>query len=161
MELVEDAKEIYSLEAFNGGSQPIYKATFSPKFVEREYLDKFPGWSRVDVTTGWLNATVNGVAIADVRIATDPERFWDYYQSKVLTRIYDHVMRLTNNRPTADAQPFPGHQLQEDPLVSRSREPPVREGHGQDALVALCALVPECVAPLRERAGQQPAPERA
>ncbi|MFL5382926.1 MAG: polysaccharide biosynthesis protein [Longimicrobiaceae bacterium] len=34
-------------------------------------------------------------------------------------------------------------------------------GDLQDALVALCALVPECVAPLRERAGQQPAPERA
>ena len=34
--------------------------------------------------------------------ATDPERFWDYYQTKVLSRIYDHVMRLTNNRPTAD-----------------------------------------------------------
>jgi FlaA1/EpsC-like NDP-sugar epimerase len=34
-------------------------------------------------------------------------------------------------------------------------------GDLQDALVAICALVPECVAPLRERAGQQPAPERA
>jgi FlaA1/EpsC-like NDP-sugar epimerase len=34
-------------------------------------------------------------------------------------------------------------------------------GDLQDALVALCALVPECVAPLRERAGQHPAPERA
>jgi FlaA1/EpsC-like NDP-sugar epimerase len=33
-------------------------------------------------------------------------------------------------------------------------------GDLQDALVALCALVPECVAPLRERAGQ-PAQERA
>jgi FlaA1/EpsC-like NDP-sugar epimerase len=33
-------------------------------------------------------------------------------------------------------------------------------GDLQDALVALCALVPECVAPLRERVGQ-PAPERA
>ena len=34
--------------------------TFSPKFVEREYLDKFPGWSRVEVTTGWLTARVDG-----------------------------------------------------------------------------------------------------
>ncbi|HEV7589177.1 MAG TPA: nucleoside-diphosphate sugar epimerase/dehydratase [Longimicrobium sp.] len=33
-------------------------------------------------------------------------------------------------------------------------------GDLQDALLALCALVPECVAPLRERAGQ-PAQERA
>ncbi len=96
----------YDVDAKDKAGKSVYHATFSPKHVEREYLDKFPGWSRVDVTTGWLNATVNGQMIQDVRIATDPERFWDYYQSKVLTRIYDHVMKLTNNRPTTDAQPF-------------------------------------------------------
>src|SRR6266404_4172626 len=28
----------------------VYRASFSPKTVEREYLEKFPGWSRVVVT---------------------------------------------------------------------------------------------------------------
>ena len=46
--------------------------------VEREYLDKFPGWSRVVVTTGWLSASVDGASVVDERIATDPERFWDH-----------------------------------------------------------------------------------
>lgn len=96
----------YDVEAKDKAGKSVYHATFSPKHFEREYLDKFPGWSRVDVTTGWLNATVNGQTIQDVRIATDPERFWDYYQSTVLTRIYDHVMKLTNNRPTTELQPF-------------------------------------------------------
>ena len=36
----------------------VLPATFSPKYVEREYLDKFPGWSHVEVTTGWLTARV-------------------------------------------------------------------------------------------------------
>src|SRR6185369_12144313 len=102
MELVDDPKETYDLEARDKGGKVVYRAAFSPKVVEREYLEKFPGWSRVEVTTGWVSATVNGQAVIDARIATDPERFWDYYQTKVLSRIYDHVMRLTNNRPTAD-----------------------------------------------------------
>ena len=42
----------------------------------------------------------------DARIETDPERFWDHYQSKVLPRIYDHVMKVTDNRPMPDKQPF-------------------------------------------------------
>lgn len=109
MELVTAASPtspIYEVDAKDKAGKTVFHAGFSPKHVEREYLDKFPGWSRVDVTTGWLNATVNGQAVTDVRIATDPERFWDYYQSKVLPRIYDHVMKLTNNRPTVEAQPF-------------------------------------------------------
>lgn len=99
-------KSTYDVEAKDRAGRVVYHGEFSPKSVEREYLDTFPGWSKVDVTTGWLNATVNGQAVIDTRIQTDPERFWDYYQSKVLPRIYDHVMKLTHNRPTADAQPF-------------------------------------------------------
>jgi hypothetical protein len=44
---VDDAKDIYTLEAQNASGQVVYKATFSPKWVEREYLEKFPGWTRV------------------------------------------------------------------------------------------------------------------
>ena len=36
-----------------------------PKIVEREYLEKFPGWSRVEVTTGWLRASVDGQTVSD------------------------------------------------------------------------------------------------
>src|SRR5437867_367183 len=106
VELVSDPKEIYSLEATGASGAVVYRAAFSPKTVEREYLDKFPGWSRVVVTTGWLAATVDSTSVADRRIATDPERFWDHYQSKVLPRIYDNVMKVTENRPLPDKQPF-------------------------------------------------------
>lgn len=106
MELVDNPKDIYTLEAQNASGQVVYKAAFSPKWVEREYLDKFPGWTRVKVTTGWISASVDGQNVVDERIATDPERFWDVYQQKELPKVYDYVMRTTGNRPTADKQPY-------------------------------------------------------
>lgn len=106
LELLPEAKDIYTLEATNAAGKVVHRATFNPKFVEREYLDKFPGWSRVDVTTGWLQAAVDGKTIVDARIQTDPERFWDHYQAKILPRIYDHVMKVTDNRPMPEKQPF-------------------------------------------------------
>lgn len=106
LELVDDAKDIYTIEALDKSGKVIYSGTFNPKFVEREYLDKFPGWSRVQVTTGWIRSTIDGSTVLDVRIATDPERFWDYYQAKVLPRVYDYVMKNTEGKPTPDKQPF-------------------------------------------------------
>jgi zinc carboxypeptidase len=106
MELVDKSTAIYDLKALNASGQVVYQASFSPKFAEREYLDKFPGWSRVKVTTGWIAATVDGQSAIDARIQTDPERLWEVYQSKELPKIYDNVMKITGNRPTADKQPF-------------------------------------------------------
>jgi hypothetical protein len=106
IELVSDPKDTYTLEATDAAGKVVYRAAFSPKTVEREYLDKFPGWSRVIVTTGWISATVDGASAVDQRIATDPERFWDYYQTKVLPRVYDNVMKITDNRPLPEKQPF-------------------------------------------------------
>ncbi len=106
LELVDSPKETYTVEALDANGRVIHTASFSPKVVEREYMDKFPGWSRVEVTTGWLSARVNGQVVADARIQTDPERFWDQYQAKILPRIYDHVMKVTENRPLPDKQPF-------------------------------------------------------
>ena len=65
-----NAKETYTVEATDGGGKSLSKATFTPKTVEREYLDKFPGWSRVIVTTGWLSA----VGDAHRRRRTDRDR---------------------------------------------------------------------------------------
>lgn len=106
LELDPDATEIYTLEARDAAGAVVHQATFSPRFVEREYLDKFPGWSRVEVTTGWIRAVIGGDTVVNARIATDPERFWDHYQAKILPRIYDNVMKVTDDRPMPDKQPF-------------------------------------------------------
>lgn len=136
MELVDSPKETYEIEARNRAGAVVYAATFSPKVIEREYLEKFPGWSRVEVTTGWMTMKVAGKPVVDERIATDPERFWDFYQGKVLTRIHDHVMKLTNNRPTADLQPF-HRDLDVEVWMS---EPDYRIGIDEEQVSAIEAL---------------------
>ena len=95
-------QDIYTVEATDGSGRVVHTARSAPSSSTREYLDKFPGWSHVEVTTGWLTATIDGKPVIDARIQTDPERFWDHYQSKVLPRIYDHVMKVTDNRPLPD-----------------------------------------------------------
>jgi hypothetical protein len=104
--LVDNLKTTYAVEALDAGGRVVDRADFSPRVVEREYLEKFPGWSKVEVTTGWLTASVDGQVAHDARIETDPERFWDAYQSKTLPKIYDYVMKTTDGRPMPDRQPF-------------------------------------------------------
>jgi hypothetical protein len=136
LELVDSPKAIYTIDALDGGGRVVYSASFSPKFVEREYMDKFPGWSRVEVTTGWLVARVNGKTAVDARIQTDPERFWDQYQAKILPRIYDHVMRVTNNQPLPDKQPF--HRDLD--VEVRMSEPDFRIGVDEELISSLESL---------------------
>jgi len=136
LELVEAPQDIYTIEATDAAGRVVHSAAFSPKFVEREYLDKFPGWSRVEVTTGWLNALINRQAVLDVRIQTDPERFWDHYQAKILPRVYDHVMKVTENRPMPDKQPF-HRDLDIEVWMS---EPDFRIGVDEELISSLEAL---------------------
>lgn len=136
LELADAPKDIYTVEALDAGGRVLQAATFSPTFAAREYLDKFPGWSRVDVTTGWLSASVNGKSVSDGRIQTDPERFWDQYQSQILPRIYDHVMRVTNNQPLPDKQPF-HRDLDVEVWMS---EPDFRIGVDEELVSSLEAL---------------------
>jgi hypothetical protein len=136
VELVNDPKDIYTIEAADAAGKVVYRTAFSPKTVEREYLDKFPGWSRVLVTTGWIAASVDGVSVVDQRIATDPERFWDHYQGKVLPRIYDNVMKVTDNRPLPDKQPF-HRDLDVEVWMS---EPDFRTGIDEELISSLEAL---------------------
>ncbi|MGE0447754.1 MAG: M14 family metallopeptidase, partial [Vicinamibacterales bacterium] len=136
LELVDSPADIYTVEGLDGSGRVVHTATFSPKFVTREYLDKFPGWSQVEVTTGWLTATVNGTAVADSRIQTDPERFWDHYQAKVLPRIYDHVMKVTDNRPMPDKQPF----FRDLDIEVRMSEPDFRIGVDEELVSSLESL---------------------
>jgi hypothetical protein len=136
LELVADTKDVYTVEALDSSGKVVDRRVFNPRFYEREYLDKFPGWSRVDVTTGWIAASVDGQAAVDARIATDPERFWDEYQAKILPRIYDHVMKVTENRPLPDKQPF--HRDLD--IEVRMSEPDFRIGIDEELVSSLEAL---------------------
>src|SRR5207248_4371856 len=65
-------------------------------------------YERVRVTTGWIKADIGGRTVADERIETDPERFWDHFQAKTLPALYDHVMTLGKGKPRAEDAPFFG-----------------------------------------------------
>lgn len=136
LELVKSPAATYTVEATNAAGKVVYSDRFSPKTVEREYLDKFPGWTKVDVTTGWITASVNDQPAVDVRIQTDPERFWDQYQAKILPRIYDHVMKVTDNRPLPEKQPF-HRDLDVEVWMS---EPDFRIGVDEEIVSALESL---------------------
>lgn len=136
LELVKAPADTYVVEATNAAGKVVYTDRFSPKVVEREYLDKFPGWTKVEVTTGWLAASVNGQTAVDARIPTDPERFWDQYQAKILPRVYDHVMKVTDNRPLPEKQPF-HRDLDVEVWMS---EPDFRIGVDEEIVSALESL---------------------
>jgi hypothetical protein len=81
--------------------------TFDPKWVLRPYFDRFRDYEHVRVTTGWLHATAGDLTLADERIVTDPEMFWDYYQADVLPAIYDYVMDRHDGLPNGGSSDAP------------------------------------------------------
>jgi hypothetical protein len=98
----------YEVVATGLNGAELFRQTFEPKFIERPFFDRFPDYERVRVTTGWIKATVAGRVVADERIETDLERFWDRFQSKTLPALYDHVMSLGKGKPRPEDAPFFG-----------------------------------------------------
>ena len=98
----------YEVTATAKGGAQLFRRTFDPAIVERPFFDRFPDYEHVRVTTGWIKASVGGKAAVDERIATDPERFWDRFQSKTLPALYDHVMALSNGKPRPEDAPYFG-----------------------------------------------------
>jgi hypothetical protein len=126
----------YEVTATAKGGTPLFKRTFEPAIVERPFFDRFPDYEHVRVTTGWIKASVAGKPVADERIATDPERFWDRFQSTTLPALYDHVMALGNGKPRAEDAPFFG-ELTVDLTLS---EPEYRLPVDQEQISSMEAL---------------------
>ena len=98
----------YEVVATGGDGAELLRQRFEPKYVLRPYFDRFPDYEKVRVTTGWLTARSGAQVLADRRIVTDLERFWDHFQSKTFAFMYDYVMRLEEGKPNADRAPFFG-----------------------------------------------------
>ena len=97
----------YEVRVTDASGSVILNESFDPKWVLRPYFDRFRDYEQVRVTTGWLQATADGRTIADERIVTDPEAFWDYYQAEVLPVIYDYVMELHEGMPNGGSGDAP------------------------------------------------------
>jgi len=98
----------YEVIATAKGGGELLRRTFDPAVVERTFFDRFPEYEKVRVTTGWIKADVGGRTAIDERIETDPERFWDRFQSSTLPALYEHVMALGGGKPRPEDAPFFG-----------------------------------------------------
>ncbi len=123
----------YEVTATGADGATLYHGTFEPKFVVRQFYDQFPDYEKVRVTTGWITASVGGRTAVDQRIETDPERFWDHYQSKTLPAIYDYMMKLGDGKPRPEDAPFFG-ELKVDLSLS---EPDYQIGVDQEQISPL------------------------
>ena len=101
-----DPKPIYRVEVRNREGKVVYAEAFDPKFVIQPFLAKFPDYEKVRVTTGWVKVEINNATVLDERIITDPERFWSYYQEKVLGKVFENVMDLYEGAPSAAKAPY-------------------------------------------------------
>ena len=98
----------YEVVATGTDGSELYRESFEPKWVLQSYFDVFPTYEKVRVTTGWLSATVGDERILNQRIVTDPERYWDHFQSQTLTALYDYIMTLHEGKPRAEDGPHFG-----------------------------------------------------
>ena len=116
-----------------GGGGTVFHGTFEPRFVLRQFFDQFPDYEKVRVTTGWVTARVGKETVADERVETDIEKFWDRFQSKTLHDIYAYMMRVNDGKPRAEDAPFFG-ELKVDLSLS---EPDYTLGIDQEQIASL------------------------
>jgi hypothetical protein len=126
----------YEAIATDTAGQTLFRGTFEPAVVVRPCFDRFPDYERVRVTTGWIRARSGERTLADERIVTDPERFWDHFQGKTLPAIYDYVMALTEGKPRAEDAPHFG-ELTVDLTLS---EPEYRLGIDKEQIASMEAM---------------------
>lgn len=86
----------YSVLVEDANGHTVFSDSFEPRFATRPLFDWFPDYAQVRHGTGWLHAIVDGTVVCDERILTDPEKFWNSYQSALggLTRIVEHAPKL-------------------------------------------------------------------
>jgi hypothetical protein len=104
-EKIDGGPITYRVEAKDGSGKAVFSDEFSPRFVEREYYP-LKAVAKIQYTTGGFTAVVNGQTLADVHVRTDPERFWDYYQTTAFPRMVEYVRRYTGGDLSARNQPF-------------------------------------------------------
>lgn len=105
-EMVESGPT-YEVQVQDGGGNVILADTFEPRWVLRPYFDRFQDYEQVRVTTGWIEARDGDDVVVSERIVTDPEWFWDRFQSRTLPAVYDYVMDRHEGNPRGGSQDAP------------------------------------------------------
>ena len=158
---VRDPEHVYRFRALGPGGEILHEASFDPAYRVIPYFALHPEYEQVRVSTGWLRAellpaaasTPPGVAplssgavpvspaaaarvLADRRIATDLDHFWDFWQAEVQPALRDYVMDLHEGRVTPGTAPF----FDELRIEARLSEPNHRIGVDEEVISSLESL---------------------
>jgi len=158
---VRDPEHIYRFRALGPGGEVLHEATFDPAYRVIPYFALHPEYEQVRVSTGWLRAELlpravpppSGAALppsdtapgspeaaprllADRRIATDLDHFWDFWQGEVQPALRDYVMDLHEGRITPGTAPF----FDELRIEARLSEPNHRIGVDEEVISSLESL---------------------
>ncbi len=98
---------VYRIRALGPGARTLLDESFEPAWVLRPYFDRFRDYEQVRVTTGWIRAISGADTLADERIVTDPEWFWDRFQARTLPAVYDYVMDRHAGNPRGEGTDAP------------------------------------------------------
>lgn len=105
-ELKPASDPIYEIQVFDDHNKTLLQASLSPRITKRPFLQVFPDWGSVEITTGWCQVKQDHKTLIDVSIKTDLERFWDLYQEEILKPVYEFVLKKTNHEPVFSKQPY-------------------------------------------------------
>jgi hypothetical protein len=96
----------YKVHAYSADGKELLTRDFTVKTVSRPYSDQFPEYETVTVETGWVTLTAAGKTLADERIESDIETFWDHYQAVTLPKIYKLILAQNDGKPRTEFQPL-------------------------------------------------------
>jgi len=127
---------IYEVSALDARNAAVFEQSFNPRVKEIPYLKLLPEWGSVKMTSGWVRIERGSDVLYDGLLASDLEKFWNFYQDEVLAPVYSQVLKKTGGTPTFSKQPF-FKQLR---LELWASEPDYRLGLDEEIVSSLEAL---------------------
>jgi len=127
---------VYRIEVTDPAGAAILDDFFTPTYVVRPFFDLFPDYEQIRVTTGWVTAVLDEEVVADERIRTDPEAFWDLFQTDTYSQLLEYIMDVQDGRPSTQNAPF-FDELRVDLALS---EPNYRIGLDEQVISSIEAL---------------------
>jgi hypothetical protein len=105
-QLPDEKGPTYKVHAYGADGKELLARDFTVKTVSRPYSDQFPEYEAVTVETGWVTLAAGGKTLADERIESDIETFWDHYQAVTLPKIYKIILAQNDGKPRVEFQPL-------------------------------------------------------
>ncbi len=128
-------REAYVVTAWDRAGAQIYQAGFTPRVSRLPYLPGHPEQGWVHPCTGGIRLTRSGHVMMDENLPTDRERFWRFFQERILSAIESAMAARL-----ADGGELPPAFWEEAAIDVRIPETDERLGLGEERIAPLEAL---------------------